>query len=162
MSEALTLDELGARVAEIGHDTSQRLQLVPFEGRYGDWDALTCKHREMLSIIRSARERLGELQPPLDRANDYRRYLEELDRQLVLEQAVLAAAEAEDFAGYKFACRLLARAMPEIQAAGRRAGLRSARPTLPQRARIWVTLPWYIVQANRHARAERRAGRSWH
>jgi hypothetical protein len=161
MGEALTLAELDARVAEIRRDTAQLLQLVPPEGRYGDWEALARKHREMLPILQWARDRLGALQPPPDRAAAYRHYLEQRDRQLILERAVLSAAEAQDFSGYVFACRILARAIPEIQEAGRQAGLRSARPSIKQRAHIRLTLPWHIIQAKRHARAEHRAGRSW-
>ena len=161
MTRALTLAELDARVAEIRRDTTRRLELVPFEGRYGDWEALARRHREMLAVIEAGRVRLGELQPPVDRADAYRHYLGELDRQLVLERAVLAAIEAQDFSAYRDASRTLALAMREIGNAGRRVGLRSARPTGRQRARIWLRLPWTIVRAHRHARAERRAGRSW-
>jgi hypothetical protein len=161
MSRALTLAELDAEVAEIRRDTTRRLQLVPFEGRYGDWDALARKHREMLAILDAARERLGELQPPSDRTDAYHHYLRAHDRQLVLERSVLAATEARDLDTYVDACRVLARAIPDVVAAGARAGLRSARPPLTQRVRIWVTLPWHIVKANRHARAEHRAGRRW-
>lgn len=161
MTGALTRAELNDRVAEIGRETTRRLHLVPFEGRYGDWQALIHKHRAMLSILESSRESVGELQPPADRAHAYRLYLVALDRQLVLERAVLAAANTHDIDAYKNACRILAEALRDRDAACRHAGLRSFGPTLAKRTRIWVTLPWYLLKAHRHARAEHRAGRSW-
>jgi hypothetical protein len=161
MDGALTLVELDQQVATIGDETRRRLRLVVHERRYGDWDALARSHREMLAILRSARIRLGELQPFPDRAVAYRLYLDALDRQLVLEQAVLAAAEAADMDAFRTACRTLALALDEIQAVGLRAGLRSTRTTLTHRARTRAMLPWALLLTHRHARAEHRAGRRW-
>ena len=161
MRGASTEAELDRQVAEIGDDTRRRLHLVPYERRYGDWDALARRNREMLAILRSARLRLGQLQPPPARTEAYQLYLDGLDRQLVLEQAVIAAADAADLEAFKSACHTLALALDEIQAAGLRAGLRSTRTTLAQRVRRWVRLPWVLMLANRHARDEHRAGRRW-
>ena len=161
MSRDLTLAELNARVAEIGADTTCLLQQVPFEGRYGDWDALARKHREMLAILDAGRARLGELRPPADRAEDYAEFLRAHDRQLVLERVVLAAVEAKDLESYRGACRVLARSVSEVRTARGRAGLHSVGPTPLQYLRIWLTLPWYIVRATRHAHTEHRAGRRW-
>lgn len=161
MGGVLTRAELDAEVAAVGDDTRRRLGLVPYVRRYGDWQALALRHREMVAILEAARVRLGELRPEPDRAAGYQRYLDGLDRQLVLERAVLSAAEAADMDGFRDAMRALARALDEIQAVGVRAGLRSLRTPLRQRMRIWATLPWALMRAQRFARAEARAGRRW-
>ncbi|MDQ3677560.1 MAG: hypothetical protein M3401_12290 [Actinomycetota bacterium] len=161
MTERLTFAELDKQLAAIQRETARRLELVPVPQAHGDWAALMRKHSEMLAILESSRDRKADLRPPADRADAYRRYVAAIDRQLVLERAVLAAAQSEDFDTYSCACRTLAGSLRDVQAAGRDSGLRRTAPTAAQRAGIWITLPWYIVRAHRHARAERAAGRDW-
>ncbi len=153
--------ELDERLAEINGETSRRLSLVPKPIRVGDWPALIHKHREMLAILETARKRKGELTPPADRAEHYLSYLAAVDRQLRVERAVLQAAQTRDFRAYSRECRLLAASVGDVLLAGRRAGLRSTQPTWPQRQRIRMTLPTYVVRALWHARGEVRAGRRW-
>ena len=161
MAHPRTLAELDGQVAEIRGETNRRLGLVPFAGRYGDWDALIRKHRDMLAILEWSGERYRELRAPADRAGAYAQYVAAFDQQLVLERAVLEAAESYDIDEYESTCSALARAVYDVRAAGQRAGLRSTRPSLARRTRTWVLLPWHIVRAHRHARAEHRAGRRW-
>ena len=159
MSGAGTPGELRAREAEIGAETTRLLQLVPFEGVSGDWAALTRKHRDMLEILETAQRRRRELVPPAKAQAAWEGYLAAVDEQLVAERAVLAATETRSYDAYRAAVRALALVIPKRTAASAAAGLRQR--SVRQRASLWIGLPRFILRAQRHARAERRAGRSW-
>lgn len=157
----LTPEELDRRVAEIGDETGRRLGAVEWDGRYGDWEAFERKQREMFAIVADSVEQKRRLQPAPEVAAAYGRYLEELDRLLVLERALLDAVEAHDMEAVQERGRTLALSVQPSRDAAAAAGLRSQRTPLVQRARLRLTLPFHILKAFRHARAEHAAGRSW-
>ena len=161
MARPLTRSELDACVQGIVDNTVRRLEAVPWEGRYGDWEALIRKHREMTAILVGDRARLGALVPPPECAAAFRDYLAAYDVQLEHEWGIVAAAETRVMDLYRGACRALLPAHAAREAAGRRTGLKSTYTSRRQSWRIRLTLPLYIAGAIRHGRAEERAGRRW-
>ena len=142
-------------------DTRRRLEVVPSQGRAGEWPALVRRHREMLTILEENRVRLGTLDPPPELLTSYATYLTAVTRQLTYERVVLNAAEQRDMAVYRSACTALARELEAV----RRAGVATRLPALATPAGSWLrlglTFPYHLWRAVRHSRAERRAGRSW-